>query len=182
MIFLKIFIPIFFILIFPIFANVNSMIDLDNKKIYFGGFLFSKIKVLSGVITLLPNNLDIKINKKQNTTYEYTEIFKNKVDLDLYKNIVLSKIDLIVEKGDNQDFNGIYSGLSINYLLDCITSVIGAKNKLIEVNKKVYLKSGEEFKISINLKLLFNIITIVIILFKIMIGGIKKKWKAKVAK
>ncbi len=164
----------YLILIFPIFINLKVGYIGSIKKALFGAYLYSKIKTFSGYIEGDRSGLFLHYSNKKALLINYNSIRIKNDDIDLMKEYNVLKVKTWAEIPIKE--------LSIN--LATYSFVLNYANVMLKrhlLNRKSYLKihnnadfilCGQDFNFVLEIVVVFNILTVIITLLKLLVRKI----------
>ncbi|MBP5193678.1 MAG: hypothetical protein J6126_03000 [Clostridia bacterium] len=99
--------PFFIILIItallfmPVTAGAECCFDVLKGKLYYGVYLFAKIKIVRGYVQLKKTTAEIKIGKKVKV-FPYKKIFEDRKKFDIFFGFQLAELSLLLEAGKEE--------------------------------------------------------------------------------
>lgn len=167
------------VLIFPVFLTTYFYIDGNKKQLYFCLKIFSKIKILSGYIQFIKDGIAIHLTKKKAIIIPYLIKFDLQKTYKLAKEYNVIQFFSIIEHGnvdliEKYKISMLYS--SINNL---ICPIIQYRKQYLKIkNDLILYELNSKIKVTIKLVLVFNLISIISTIIKIILEKIS--WIEKI--
>lgn len=171
--FFYIFFAVFIFLLFPINADINIFCDILKRKLYYGVYIFKFIKIYGGFLFVNAKGFKISITDKKNITAPFSDIFKQGIDLKLYKGFLLRRINYVLENGSVENPAGPVMLMTLTEaLLSSLFNVLKTDNKRLNLKQNIILVENKDaLKLSMNIVYLFNMLSVVMSLATIALNA-----------
>ncbi len=158
----------FLILLIPLQVTTNAV--FIRGKLYFSAYLYSAVKLLSGYITFHLDGYAVHISKKKAFFVRYDKIKENNDNMKKAKGFKLRYIRLITEINKNSD-----KLVELSFISQAVTSAllpfINSVFDKSDIKSGVIYSKGES-NLSVLSVIRFNILTVILFIFKIILGRI----------
>lgn len=165
---------IFVILIFPIFTFVKVKFDKNTPKLYYKISFFGIINVINGYAQVLNDEIIFHLTKKKAVIVKSSDIFSMRKKFKPLQDYHLIKLDCAINLGFE---NNALLALSIthvyNYFVNFITWFFYHKKPYLSIkNEFNFYEQKDVFSFRIKGLILFNLLMILISIFKILMEKI----------
>lgn len=162
---------IFFI--FPIFLTTYVYFDTSKMHTYFCLKIFSKIKILSGYIQFIKDGIAIHLTEKKAIIIPYLIKFDLQKTYKLAKEYNVTSFCSIIEYGNFDLIKNTKVAIVHNSINNLICPIIHDRKQYLKIkNDLVLYNTNTKPKITIKFVLLFNLVSIISTLIKIILEKI----------
>ena len=160
----------FLLFFMPVSVTARLFFDKARKKLYFGVYLYSALRVIGGSIEPQKTKAIVRIGKKKKEA-EYKNLLENKMDLNLFYGFTFTEISILTETGSEKDkFAPMIAALIGNVLGSVALSVIKTLDPALKAYCGAEIREGEDlFKVNANAGILVNFALVTILLIKMIL-------------
>ncbi len=167
------FITFIIFLILPIFLTTYVYFDASKMHTYFCLKIFSKIKILSGYIQFIKDGIAIHLTEKKAIIIPYLIKFDLQKTYKLAKEYNVTSFCSIIEYGNFDLIKNTKVAIVHNSINNLICPIIHDRKQYLKIkNDLVLYNTNTKPKITIKFVLLFNLISIISTLIKIILEKI----------
>lgn len=168
-------------LFFPIFLSLDAYVDITKNKTYFSVHLFKFFKVIGGYITLQKEGVAIHITKKKAIFVKYEDMQKERKKFEITAGFQLYTLRTSLEIGDEYfPAAGFYTAMFTQILSQILYPWITHRKDFMNLKNGTLLLHGDNaVKATVHLVTVFNQLTIVIALAKLILEAIINLWQKK---
>lgn len=166
-------VAVFVVLIFPIFIKTEVFFDKNVKKAFFAITLYGKIKILGGYAEIIKEGLAFHLSRKKAVILPFASLDMRK-QFSLTKDYRIYSFYLLTELGSENSAAIPFTAAMIENVASKISFTVASyNNPRLKLRSDILLHEEESvFKINFGLNVLFNLLTVLITLTKIIIGKI----------
>ncbi len=169
------------LLFFPIFLSLDIYTDIKDNKIYFALYHFKFLKFFGGYIVLHKDGIAIHITEKKAFFVKYSDMKNERKKFEITAGFQLYTLRTSLELGD-EDYPT--AGLYVAIITQIISQTVypfftNRKNFLNLKNGTLLLRGGQGVKATLHLVTVFNQLTVIIAVIKIILEAIINLWQKK---
>lgn len=170
---------LFTLLILPIIITIYGFFDKEQSKLYLGVFLFGKIKIFSGYITIKQSVLYFHVSSKKAIAFNLSSIIEIKNSPKFISALNVLTLESVLNISYN-NFLSLFLAESYYVVNKIICSVIYDKNRFVKIKNDVVLREEENVNYFFKVIISINLLNIIIELVKFIIFKVGKLWNKKI--
>ena len=160
------------LIIFPISLNFYGYLSLEDKKFYFGIYLYNFTKIFGGYARIEKDCVSIHYSNKKALLIFYNKVFKMRNKIKIIRDYHIIKLNSLVEIGTKNNII-LPSALASIYVWHnhLLCDILHKFKPYIKIKNNVDVYEDDNFfKIYLRFNLLLNILMILLSIIKIMTG------------
>ena len=157
------------IVIFPLLLNVDTLLSKENSKIYFVIKIYF-IKLIAGYIQKTIDGVAIHYSNKKALLIKNYELLGLGKKFEPFKDYHLKTLKISLDVGNNEkNINRSICVFIINYILCTTEKILLVKKNYINFKYKINVfEKSNILNAYLNTKVLFNLLTVLISIIKIL--------------
>ncbi len=164
---------IFSLLIFPIFINGDIYYRHGCGKVYYGLYLFGIFKIISGYAELLHDGIALHLTEKKAKILFFKNILNMGKSVKPLQDYHIIRACVGVELGNADSFTqSIFWGYVINFIFSSIKCGLNISKPHVVTDSDITVYDIDAFNIYGSGIVVFNILMIIISIFKIIVEKI----------
>lgn len=166
------------ILLFPVFLNVNLYIDLNDKKGWFSFYILHSIKIYGGYASLYKEGIAFHLTDRKAVLLPYGDMVNMRQKFEITRGFRLLTYSHVIEIGlSDHDAQIFAAAVLLRRISDFFGTYFIVKKNCQSFHGDIVVRCGENCaKASIHFVLFFNLIILMIAIFKILLGKIMEKF------
>jgi len=166
-------------LFFPLQTDINIFVDIMDKKLYYGAFMFAFIKVYGGFVKIDISGLKISLTDANNIKLYFADLLKKRLSLIYLNGFKLKRFSLIAEQGSKEmPIASVFGTSILNGVAAAAFGILKQNGKKLKLTcDSLLFEDDDVFKLSGILVFSFNMFTVLLTLLSIPVhlifGGAK---------